>query len=579
MPARRFVFLGACLALVLSLALPLAATAQVSVNAVVSSDRARVGDTLSLTIAIRGTQAATAPTLPNVDGFNLRYAGASTQMTIVNGQMSSAVEHRYALTATREGTFTLGPFEVEVQGTSYKTGALQIHVGSAPPRPADGSSGDPLRLVLSADRDRVYLHERFEAEVALYVGDTNASDVQFPVLATEGLSIEEFGQPARTAQIIDGQRFEVLRFRTTVIPVQAGSRTLGPATMGLKVTQRGRNFFFSQRQPLELTSNALTLEVLPLPRDKRPPDFSGAVGQFALEVSASPTDVQVGDPVTVRLALRGAGNLSKAKSPGYVDATGFKQYDAQAVESPPGYARVWEQVLIPEVATLTSVPATRFSFFDPTSGSYHTLESPPIALTVHAGAAVANGAIVAGGVTTLRGNETLGSDIVFIKDDPGRLVRRDAGMWRWWLLLAWQPVPILLFFGAVAYDRRRRRLAGDSRYARFTRAGADAKLALNEAEKALRAGEARFYDLVEQSVRTYLSAKLGLPPGGVDPEPARAAGLPAELAQRLQQLLSVCEQVRFAPRAAGSDGEALLTIARGIVNDCERDRTLRSRLA
>lgn len=554
-----------------------AAIAQISVSAVVSSDRARVGDTLSLTIAVRGAQSAPAPALTGIDGFDLRYAGASTQMTIVNGQVSSAVEHRYALVAQREGTFTLGPFSVDVQGTTYRTEPLQLVVGSAPPRPNDAPTNEPLRLVLTSDRQKIYLHERFEAEVALYVGNVSASDVQFPVLAADGLSIEEFGQPSRSAQMIDGQRFEVLRFRTTVTAVQAGSRTLGPATMGLKVGRTERNFFFAQRQPVELTSNALNLEVLPLPAEGRPAGFSGAVGQFTLEVQASPTEVQLGDPVTVRLALRGVGNLANAKAPAFADLAGFKAYDAQTIQSPPGYARVWEQVLIPESPQVAAVPATRFSYFDPAQGRYRTLEQPPIPLVVQAAAVQGNGAIVAGGLTTTRGKETLGSDIVYIKDDPGALVRRDTGALRWWLLLAWQPVPILLYVGALWFDRRRRRLAGDSRYARFTRAGAEAKAALQSAEASLRAGESRFFDLVEQAVRTYLSAKLGLPPGGVDPEPARAAGLPDEVTESLRRLLGICEEVRFAPRSAASNGDELLSLARAIVLECERNRSLRPR--
>jgi len=522
-PLRRGVFL---LGWLLALFMPLAATAQITVNAAVSNNRVRVGETVTLTIEVEGTRTAEPPAIAGVDGLAVRYVGPAQQVTIVNGQMTARVQHRYALTAQREGQFRLGPFEVTAEGETHRTGEIVIAVAPAsaiaqplPDQPAADDVPD-LRLVLTVEREQVYLHERVPVDVTLYVGPVSARDLQYPTLPTEGVSVEEFTQPVRTTQVIDGKNYEVLRFRTAVTPVKTGMRSLGPAKVALNLVQRPRNFFFTQRQPVELTSNGATLEVLPLPTAGRPADFTGAVGNFTLDVTASPTEVRAGDPITVRISLRGDGHLGKLQPPAYAAGSGFKVYDPQLAQGEGDLTRVYEQVVIPEHADIDALPPLSFSFFQPTSGLYLTVLSRPIALVVQESERDASRQIVSAEGTEKRSDpEALGRDIVYIKDAPGTLVRRGEGLSHWWLLLFWQPVPVLLCAAVVLYDRRRRRLSGDERYARATRAGRTAKRALAKAGAALESGDERaFFDALEAAVREYLSAKLGLPPGAIDTE-------------------------------------------------------------
>jgi len=179
--------------------------------------------------------------------------------------------------------------------------------------------------------------------------------------------------------------------------------------------------------------------------------------------------------------------------------------------------------------------------------------------------------------------EKLGRDIVFIKDSPGAFLsigaRRYRSVWFWLL----QPLPLLAWIGAVLYDRRRQRLSGDVRYARFTRAGREARQAIAGARNALQAGDrTSFYDSVARAVSDYLAAKLDLPPGSVSAdrvaERLRARGAAPDLAQvadDIHEFFSTCEQVRFAP-SASNDGDMQRTLDRAdaIISTLERRRKL-----
>src|SRR5262249_47397163 len=99
---------------------------------------------------------------------------------------------------------------------------------------------------------------------------------------------------------------------------------------------------------------------------------------------------------------------------------------------------------------------------------------------------------------------------------PGALRPRGARRWKSPLFWLWQPVPLGLWAVAAWWDRRRARLTGDVRYARFARAGRAARSALGDARRALDAGDrSACYDRVARAVGEYLSAKLDLPPGAV----------------------------------------------------------------
>jgi hypothetical protein len=575
------------------------ARADITVNATLRPQRIQVGESATLVIAIGGAQDVEAPTLSGLTGFDARYVGPSTQISFINGRVSASVEHRYSLLALQPGHFTLGPFTVEYQGKQYQTPTFTIDVAAAgqatgpgtvagaaaAARPAGGRS-DAIRLRLAGPTREVYVHERIPVDVTLSIGAVSVSDVQYPTLAGDAFSIDKFREPTQRQEASAGTTYQVVRFQTTVIPLRSGALTLGPATLRLNVVERRRlggpfddpffDSFMGSRRPLDVHSDPLTVTVLPLPDEGKPADFSGAVGSFTLEVAATPTEVTAGDPITVRMDVRGVGNLADASPPQLTDTTGLRTYEAQATTTDTQAveaARAFEQVVIANDDRLHALPPVRFSYFDPQARRYQVLESKPIALVIRPAPSNARPEIVAPAAPAgALIPAPVGRDIVYIKDTPGRLVSRRRGLGDAAALL-WQPVPAVLFLAAVIYDRRRQRLSGNRAYARFTRAGKEARRGLAGAESALARGDrAAFYDVLSHTMQTYLAAKLDLPPGAIDARAVAAQPLDADAAERLLGFFETCERVRFAPGADDGDMRGTLALARDIVKRLERTR-------
>ena len=133
-----------------------------------------------------------------------------------------------------------------------------------------------------------------------------------------------------------------------------------------------------QAHPTTLFSEPQTIRVLPLPTQNVPESFGGAVGEFSLKVNAGPTNVAVGDPLTLKVQITGRGRLEAVTLPPQPQWREFKAYPpSRNVESkdPLGLSgtATFEQVLIPQNHEIKFLPPLEFSYFDPNQKSYRTL--------------------------------------------------------------------------------------------------------------------------------------------------------------------------------------------------------------
>jgi tetratricopeptide (TPR) repeat protein len=576
-------------ALLLARSPALAAT----VSATIDPPRFAVGESADLAIAVEGTQSAPTPQIASTGGLSISYVGPSTQMSFVNGRVSSSITHHFTVVGTKPGRYTIGPITVDADGKRYDAGTVTVELlGSGAAAGTDaGPGGDQLTLELSLPRTEVYVRERLPLGLKLLVGAVRVTDLQYPQIPGDGFALEKFPEPAQRREQTARGTMQVVDFTTTLTPLKPGTLTVGPATMSMSLvvqSRRNRGFFggfFDESRPLQLQSQPITLTVLPLPSDGRPADFSGAVGRFTFETTATPTDVAAGDPVTVTMVVRGDGSLDGLASPSIPGGgDGLRVYPPQSSQGTPAPGeRTFEQVVIPLREGTVTLPPVRLSFFDPAARVYRTLTPPPIALTVRASAqAHATPEIFGAQRVPAPATErpaTLGRDIVFIKDAPGTLTPIGARPYHsavWWLV---QLLPVGLWAIAASYAKRHRRLTDDVRYARFTRAGRAARSALDDARAALGRGElAGGHDVVAGAIRDYLAAKLDLPPGTIAeaaPSRLRAAGVDGAVADRVVEFFAGCEALRFAP-GGGSTDDLVRTIERAddIVRTLERARRI-----
>jgi hypothetical protein len=170
------------------------------------------------------------------------------------------------------------------------------------------------------------------------------------------------------------------RFRCTVSARRPGPVHLA-ASLRVALQFRSNSFFgaFLEERPLDVDVLPLDLQVLPIPVDGRPANWSGAIGRFALEVTAAPTEVGVNDLVTLRMAVIGKGYTNGMAPPRAAPDPGFRMYDP--VAQPAGDTRrEFHQVVMPLSTNAVAAPAVSFCYFDTLTRRFETPTRGPFPL-------------------------------------------------------------------------------------------------------------------------------------------------------------------------------------------------------
>jgi len=253
-----------------------------------------------------------------------------------------------------------------------------------------GTANAFVSVRMESERDEVFVKETFTVTLTVASQGVRLGK-GFRLLSlpsADVLRLGPFDELPLERRMKDHQLQEIRRFRCEAVAARPGPLALSPVLrVGILVREDSAfGALFGRRwveSPREFPVERLSLRVLPLPPDGRPPDFSGAVGRFALDTEIRPTDVAVGDLISVISRVRGKGPLEGIAPPAIAAGPHFKAYDARAVEAPDQPGRAFERVLVPLSTNAAAVPAVTFSFFDPHSRSYETATNGPFPLTFH----------------------------------------------------------------------------------------------------------------------------------------------------------------------------------------------------
>jgi hypothetical protein len=565
-------------------------------SASVDRTEVSVGEQLQLTLRCEDIPNAGQPQLPPLDGFNVAYSGAQTQVSIVNGVRQDAIAHVFTLTPTREGTLTIPSFNLQVGNQMLSSQPIVI---KAVKGQIQGINTEELFFMkLSMARTNLFLNEMVPVDLKLFIRNGVRCRPQMPSLAAPGFGEVKLPRPVESQEAVGDKSYIVYTFRTLACPMQLGQLALGPAQAPVEVfVDSGRRprlpgfgdpFFESffgggEARRITVTSATAPVRVLPLPDEGKPADFTGAVGRFALDVTAKPTSLRTGEPVTLTIRVVGQGNLATLAPPKFTPPEGFKSYEPVAKSKQTdemGYTgeKIFEQVIVPLTVKASVIPPVTFSFFDPEAGRYQTLSRGPIQLSVQESPAGATPVVV--GVTpavaALKPPEKLGVGVVYLKPDLGATAPASPALYRQTWFLAVQSAPVLALMISFIAQRRRERLRSDVRYARARRAYGNAQRRLAEAERALQAKQsAAFYAALFKTLQDYLGDRLNVPSSGITSdiveEQLRPRALPPEICQALKEVFAACDAARFAPEMQGKvDRERLVKIVREVVAAMEK---------
>lgn len=362
------------------------------VEARLDRTRISVGEATALRVTVRGGSGAREPIFDLPEGLRRMESGRQQSFSWVNGRASSETEFRFEILAESAGRYAIGPILVTLGSRSFKSGQLQLEVSNAPP-PGEGSGGsaseEPATLRVDVEPQNPYLGQEVTLRVRLFQRVSFAEDPQYAPPATTGFWSDRPSAPESYYAQERGGRVLVTETRTRLYPLAVGEATIGEAAASVIVAGAGGDPMGLLGPPGReqvLRSRPVPVRVRPLPGGA-PEGFTGAVGGFELTWGADRARTSRDVPVTVRLDVRGRGNLPLARAPAFA-ASDFEVFASTVEDSlgPPGSSgpgrKRYQWTLLPRREGRLAVPPPAFAWFDPRGESYHLAEPPPLVLEV-----------------------------------------------------------------------------------------------------------------------------------------------------------------------------------------------------
>jgi hypothetical protein len=348
--------------------------------------------------------------------------------------------------------------------------------------------------------------------------------------------------------------------------VKSGTLSLGSFTANAAYTvhspnQGGDPFlrqFFNQgeRRPVSLVTEKLDLQSLPLPAENVPPDFNGAIGSFSMTGSAGPTNLTVGDPVTVRVQISGRGALDALTLPAQNSWHDFKTFPPTAkLETHDQFGlegtKTFEQIVSPQNSDVRELPPFTFSFFNPDDGAYHTLTQPATPLVVRSAGSTPM-PIIAGNKNSNAENPASPQDILPIKENLGTLAKTGAPLIASPKFLAVQSLPVLAFLAALIWRKRTDNLANNPRLRRQRAVAQLVSGGLSDLNRFAAENKSdEFFALLFRLLQEQLGERLDCPAAAITEsvvgERLGKMGVSAATQESLHELFQLCNQARYAP--------------------------------
>ncbi len=376
----------------------------------------------SITVTVQNDRLRNYEGFPEIPGFIKRGTSSATSTNFINGKMSSTQSITQNYTPQREGTFTLPPFSMVVNGEKIKTDGTTIKVGapvnSRSPQQYDPFGADPFEdffgrkseprefvdikdeafLALTTDKDEVFVGEGFTTTLAFYVAEENRAPLQFYELGKQLTEIVKKIKPANTWEenfnienvqkepvTINGKRYSQYKlYQATYYPLNL--QTIQFPSVGLELIKykvaKNPTFFGQNRMEDYKTFSSKPKEVKVKDLPPHPLKQTVGVGQFRLQEEISSTELNTGESFNYSMIVAGEGNISAINKP---EVDGNKAFDFYPPNIKQSVNRVNGKVKGTKSFTYYGIPNEpgiydmadffQLVYFNPETARYDTLKS------------------------------------------------------------------------------------------------------------------------------------------------------------------------------------------------------------
>ncbi len=554
----------------------------------VSKNKVAVGEVFQVAFVVDG--AAGNVTLPNFKDFDV--AGGPNQsqsMSIVNGNMSQSTTISLFIAAKKEGKFIIGSASINAGGQKLDTKPIAIEVTKANAQQASGANGQQSANEKSQTQvsgDELFVRTYLSKSSNCYIGEQitltqkvysrvdlrGFQNVKFPQYNGFWSKNEETNKQISLQQEnVNGVMYYVAEYhKMFLFPQRTGQLSIDPIELECvvrrPVKRAPRNVFEQffgaggyEDVVVKVKSKQVKVDVIDLPKENKPTNFTGAVGNFSYKAETSKDKVKANDAFNLKLTIIGKGNINLIEPIKLKLPESFEVYDPKVAENIKTLggvsgSKTFDYLIIPREKGEYVINNLDFSYFDSDKKQYVTLPSPDINLTVLEGDA--NSAQV---ISPTKKNIKEGeNDIRYIKTGDLNLQNVDSEFFASWLHYLLLAIPTLLFFVALFLVRKHIKDNSDTLSVKERKAAKIAKQQLVIAEQHLKSNNKDlFFTEILNALHKYLGNKFALNISDLSKEKISDILLSKQVTEQTTkqviETLNTCEYAKYAPSAVSGD--------------------------
>jgi hypothetical protein len=492
-----------------------------------------------------------------------------------NGKRSFYKTYWYILNPRKKGSLRIEQATIEIEGQTYKTVPKTVVVTAAvsnpnAPKTANDIAGENLHLVAEVSKTNPYLNEAVSVVYKLYISrDISVNNYrpldnpQYNNFWSQDIPVTRYKSEPTTYK---GKPYlSVVLKRVVLYPQKSGKLEIEPLALEIYVdVPTSRRSFFGQRIYTQATQRVSAgkrvLNVKPLPEQGKPEDFSGAVGDFTFSVTASKTRLNASESLQAKVSVEGDGNLKLFQLPKLTLPSALEVYEPEFNEdvrtnlSGMKGSVSESYTVVPSFRGQYPIPSVSFSYFNPKTRSYQTVNSDEITLQVLEGPEDNSTSTNTGVVNRNTVSVPSGEQFHFIKLKSDLIPVANqfflgSSRFYWWLLLPLALVPLSLLVRQLLAQKDQ-----DQEKIQLRQTNRLARKYLTNAKKALGNKEA-FYIALERALHNYLKAKLRIETFEFSKEKIQSLleekQAKEQSIEQLIQLLTNCEMARYSPFSTG----------------------------
>lgn len=313
--------------------------------------------------------------------------GQRTQSSqFVNGMVTT--KYAFGARADKIGEFTIGPAHAEINGTKEKSDSVTLKVVAE--KDSSKKNVNEVLFRLSSSKKKIMVGEQVTGSIRFYSCNSEITPDQFIQSDLSAFALSPMTEPSYGKEMIDGIEYSYLEITWQMSAKKPGSITIPAwcAHYSLPMLQDAFGPFrfmqSLQRQQKRIYSNALTIDVAPLPA------YDGivhAVGSFEdFAIYATSKVAKAGEANVVRLDVVGDGTFEGYEALQLMGVPeGLKSYESKQYTSETAngaHQTSYEFIVQGLKPGEWEIPSQEFTYFDVNRKEYRTHKTQPVIITV-----------------------------------------------------------------------------------------------------------------------------------------------------------------------------------------------------